>query len=401
MIGRNESMLRKKCLNIVCVSPAPWDFPIWTNRQNIMSRVAQAHNVLYVFHPVLLRSSIKRNLIRKMKPFSMIDRINDKLLIYTPYILPFSDEFMKIHTFNVKASALLLKRQLRRFGFKDYILWFYDPEAVDYLDHLSPKLACYDCVDEYSAMPYYSSPKRKMRLEKLERKLIEKCDLVFATSKNLYDQKIKLNPNTKLVENVGDFEHFNRVDREQLEVPSDFPSVSSPVLGFIGALDNYKVDFELIDYIAERKPDWAIVLIGSKMNVEEKNDLMPARENIYYLGMKRYEHLPNYISMFDVCIIPYRINAYTKNVFPLKFIEFMSTGKPLAMTPLPSIEKYAEFVRVGSSREEFLLAVEDAIRDDSEIMKKKRLDIARNNSWETRKDRLLSNIIGSLKEKIN
>lgn len=378
-------------LNIVCISSVPWDFPIWTNRQHIMARLAKQHKVLYVFHPKLLRSTIKRNIsISNSKLISPKIKINDNLTLYTPFIIPFTDKFSSLQRFNIRISSVLLTKTLKQLGYEEYILWFYDPEAVAYLDYLKPKLSCYDCVDEYSTMPYYASDKRRERLKSLETQLIKRCDLIFTTSQNLYEQKKKLNKKTFLIENVGDFDHFNRVDRELFDTLSDFPEISSPIIGFVGAMDYYKVDFNLIEFIAEKKPNWNIVLIGSKMSSKEKKHIYPTNRNIYYLGRKEYEKLPNYISKFDVCIIPYKINDYTKHVFPIKFFEFMATGKPVITTALPALMKYDESVEIAKSNEEFLTSIEKMIVHKPDKLKDKRINIAKNNTWESRKDKLLS-----------
>jgi hypothetical protein len=381
-------------MNIVCLSPAPWDYPIWTNRQHIMARMAKCHKVIYVFQPVFFKSSIKRNVsLKETKKISMLKKINDNLWTYTPFIIPFSNKSLFIHRINVKISSMFLKKILLLLGFDNYLLWFYDPEGVVYLDYLNPKLTCYDCVDEYSTMPYYNSSKRrKERLNRLENELIKKCDLVFTTAQNLYKQKKRLNPKTYLVENVGDFDHFNEVEREKLHTPTDISKIPSPIIGFVGALDDYKVDHDLLEYIAVKKPNWSIVLIGSKMNSKEKTDTFSKNDNIFYLGRKDYKKLPQYISHFDVCIIPYKINDYTKHVFPIKFFEFLSTGKPVITTALPALKKYSRTARIASSYNEFIQAIEESIHYDSEGLKEKRINLAKNNTWEYRTEKLLSYI---------
>ena len=365
-----------------------------------MKQISYMHNVLYVFHPVFLRSVIKRN-INGLKFFTLHKKVTDSLSTFTPYIIPFSNRFLIFHKYNIIVNSFLLKYLLRRLKINDYILWIYDPEAVAYLDYLEPLLSCYDCVDDYSAMPYYnSSPKRKRRLENLEKQLIERCDLIFATSNNLYEQKRLYNSNTFLVENVGDFDHFNKVETTQFDSdPLDFPNVKSPIIGFVGAIDNYKVDFNLIEYLADKRPDWAIVLIGAKMNPDEKKINFPSNSNIFYLGIKEYEKLPNYIAKFDACIIPYRINKYTECVFPIKFFEFLATGKPIVTTALPALNEFREVANITNTYDEFISALESVLSNDTNDLKQRRINVARNNTWESRKKRLLNHVYETLEAK--
>lgn len=388
-------------LNIVCISPAPWDYPVWTNRQHIMSRLSKNHRVLYVFNPVFLRSCFKRIIsLKKNKIVSMLNEINSNLFVFTPFIIPFINKMPVIRSVNTLIGSFFLKIAFNKLGFNKYIVWFYDPEAVGYLDYLNPQLSCYDCVDEYSTMPDYSTMRKKRRLEQLERELIKRCDLIFTTSMNLYHQKKQLNEKTFLVENVGDFEHFNKVNHGKLKLPQDFPNVSFPVIGFIGAMDHYKVDFDLIEFIADTRPQWHLIMIGSRMNSKDKRAPYPIRNNIYYLGGKEYSNLPDYVAQFNICIIPYKINEYTKNVFPIKFFEFLATGKPVVTTALPALLQYKSIVNISQSYDEFLHAIEKSLYHDSEDQKKERLQIAKNHTWESRKDRLLFHIQKALEEKL-
>jgi len=388
----------KNQLNIVCISPVPWDYPIWTNRQHIMYRIAKHHRVLYVFHPVLLRSSIKRNIsLKNLKIFSLLKTINSNLNTYTPFIIPGRTISPIIDHLNIKLSSFFLKKIIKQLNYEKYILWFYDPEGVAYLENLRPELTCYDCVDKFSTMPDYQTPRKKKRLTILENDLVKKCDLVFTTSENIYQEKIILNSKTFLIENVGDFDHFHKVEKEKTSIPGDFPPVTSPVIGFVGAIDNYKVDFELINYIAEKRPDWNIVLIGSRMSSKGKDINYPVGNNVFYLGGKDYKSLPNYIAQFDVCIIPYRINDYTTGVFPIKFFEFLATGKPVVSTALPSLKEYRKVVEIAETHNQFLDAVEKYLFRDSGDIKAKRLNIARQNTWESRKDKLISRVLDELR----
>ena len=386
-------------MNIVCISPAPWDYPIWTNRQHIMSRVAQDHNVLYVFQPTLLRSCIKRNVLKEGSILTTLVKKHDKLHLYTPFILPLGEQSPSIHSFNIKLASRGVKALLRRLGFDRYILWFYDPEAVGYLDQLDPVLSCYDCVDDFSSMPSYASVARSQHLVKLENDLVRRSSLVFTTSSELLKKKSPLNSNTFLVENVGDFDHFHRAVREDLPVPPELSGVRSPLVAFVGALDDYKVDYDLIQHLARQRPHWTLMLIGSCMGKDD-SAIRSELPNILFLGKKSYSELPGYLAHADVCIIPYRINDYTRHVFPLKLFEYMATGKPIVSTELPSLEQYRSVIGMAGEFDSFVERVEDCLRSDSKDQQMLRISIARQHTWESRKDQLLQHVRALFQERI-
>lgn len=386
-------------MNIVCISPAPWDYPIWTNRQHIMSRVARDHNVLYVFHPTLLRSCIKRNFLKSGSVLTTLVRKHERLHLCTPFVLPCGERFPSLHSLNIRLAARGVKAILRRLGFDRYVLWFYDPEAVGYLDELDPVLSCYDCVDDFSSMPSYASATRGERLLQRENDLVRRSSLVFTTSSELLKKKSPLNSNTFLVENVGDFDHFHQAAREEMPLPSELSGVGSPLIAFVGALDDYKVDYDLIQHLARKRPHWTIMLIGSCMGKDD-SAIRSELPNILFLGKKNYSELPGYLAHSDVCIIPYRINDYTRHVFPLKMFEYMATGKPIVSTELPSLEQYRSVIGMAGDFDGFVERVEDCLRRDSEEQRALRISMARRHTWENRKDQLLQHVQALFQERI-
>jgi len=63
-------------------------------------------------------------------------------------------------------------------------------------------------------------------------------------------------------------------------------------LGFIGALSDYKIDFELIAGIARKHPSWSIILIGVTGEGERRADLVerhdPAKHDARLLAPKDF-----------------------------------------------------------------------------------------------------------------
>ena len=75
-------------------------------------------------------------------------------------------------------------------------------------------------------------------------------------------------------------------------------------------------------------------------------------------------------------------NEYTKHVFPLKFHEYMASGKPIVVSGLPEMEIYRELVQIADSPQSFLLGIEKALFNDTEANKVRRQEEARKNTWD-------------------
>lgn len=382
--------------DIICLSDAPFDYPLWTNKQHVMSRLAKlGHRILYVDPQLGLVGWFKWYRAGRLKfrdLFWWVKRRNKNLLVFSPILFPPRYYIgRKINNFLRLKGILLLAKLLK---FSQPILWIYHPDAVYFTGKIREDLIVYDCVDEYSTFPAYANPIRKQEIIANEKKLLGLADIVFTTSRPLFEVKRQFNPHTHLVQNVGDAEHFGKALLEDTEVPEEMKSLARPIVGFIGALDSYKIDFGLIEFVATNKPDWSVVLIGPVGEGDHTTTVNKLKEmgNVYFLGIKPYRFLPNYIKGFDVCMLPYNINEYTKYCFPLKIYEFLATGKPVVVTDLPSFKDLANVLRIAKDYQQFLEFLSEAISEKDGNSLKKRLEVAEKNSWDQRVRQLLSMI---------
>jgi glycosyltransferase involved in cell wall biosynthesis len=112
--------------------------------------------------------------------------------------------------------------------------------------------------------------------------------------------------------------------------------------------------------------------------------------NVHFMGSRSREELPGYLQGFDVCLLPNRLNRYTRHMFPLKFFEYLSAGKPVVMTPLPSLETFRHLAFVAEADPDaFSLSIERALaepRDDP--ARDRRIDEARQHDWNLQAERL-------------
>ena len=126
--------------------------------------------------------------------------------------------------------------------------------------------------------------------------------------------KKELNPNVKLVPNVGDYDRFNPGKLSKLDIPADIAEIPKPIIGSVGAIDNYKVNLDLVYDVAKNNSQWSFVFIGPVKLADETTDISRLKElvNVYFLGLNNYKVVPSYVKAFDLCMIPYRENNYNK-----------------------------------------------------------------------------------------
>ena len=262
---------------------------------------------------------------------------------------------------------------------------------------LPHSLLVYDCVDAYAAFPEFRGAEPWIRAR--ERALCAAADLVFCTSAPLHEAKSSLAPGrTHLVPNVGDAAHFEAAMSPATIVPPDLARLPRPIVGFVGAVSDYKLDVGWLAHLARVRPAWSLVLIGPHGVADPSTDLSALRvlPNVHLLGHRPYGTLPAYLKGFDVAVIPYRRNEATRAVFPIKFFELLASGRPVVISELPSLAEHYAAVRVAADADGFVRACDAALSTDDAEGRARRLALARANTWDVRVARLWAHVERSL-----
>ena len=225
------------------------------------------------------------------------------------------------------------------------------------------------------------------RVKEEEEAIAKRADAISTTAQILYDKFIKLNNNTVLNPNAADVSKFLE---QTTEDPADIKEIPHPRIGTVGALDDYKIDSNLLLSVAKEKKDWHFVLVGPEDYATKKDanggiGELKSLPNVHFLGSKKSDEVPAYVNSFDVTMIPYRKSRYNDASFPLKFWEFMASGKPVIASGLPELEKYKGLVNLANDSVEFIKGVEEGLKDSSE-KREARIAEARLHDWKTRVD---------------
>ena len=173
-------------------------------------------------------------------------------------------------------------------------------------------------------------------LLELEQELIDRADVVFTGGSSLYEAKKDRHDNVHCFPSSVDRAHFAKARARQFE-PADQEDLPQPRLGFYGVIDE-RFDTELLDKVAEMRPDWSFVMVGPVVKISE--DDLPKRPNIHYLGGKTYDELPAYLSGWDVALMPFAMNESTQFISPTKTPEYLAGGKPVVSTPIKDVVRH-------------------------------------------------------------
>jgi glycosyltransferase involved in cell wall biosynthesis len=377
--------------DVVILSTADWDNPFWTNKQHVAVELARrGFRVFYVDslglrRPSASKQDLKRIIGRLFKAARPPREVLPHLWVWSPVVIPFQGNAVarRINRAWLSAGLSFWMRMLR---LDRGILWTYNPMTCNLFPLDDFGRLVYHCVDEVKAQP--GMPVRE--IERAETELIKRADICYVTSDDLLMSRRQLNPNTYFFPNVADFSHFSTALDPATQLPSDLDSIPRPIIGFIGAISAYKIDFALLKYIAEQHPDWSVVLIGKAGEGEPGTDIksLLAIKNLHFIGPRKYADLPRYLKAFSVAILPSVLNEYTRGMFPMKFFEYLGAGIPVVATDLHALQAYAEYVYLAKDAASFVAGVDAALRGQCASLQS-RLEIAREQTYERRTGKML------------
>lgn len=389
--------------NIICISWIEWDFVPVVMHQ-MMRRLAKNNRVLYVVPPVAYSNLIIRPSMWKKHCQSTrmwlrgVYKDSENLYVYypPPLILQFGHSIF-VDKANQELVAFSVRKVAGTLAFDSPILWVYHPYVFNPRGKFNEKVICYDCNDDVGFFYCQHFDKRK-RLSELEKGLTERADVVFTTSTNLFNLRKDQNPNTHYLPSGLDFELFNAACSPALKVAQELSALTGPVIGFIGGMENTKMNWQWIKQAADAKPLWNFIFIGPCF--EPPPSYVSAQKNIMFLGSKPQKELSAYLKAFNVCLIPYKGEDFLNACQPTKAFEYLAAGKPVVASQIPELEAQRYGVYLSRDFEEFIRNIELALEDGKKAGEiASYVESARGHTWDERVEKASSLIESAIDKK--
>jgi glycosyltransferase involved in cell wall biosynthesis len=317
-------------------------------RHQILSRLAMYFHVAWV-EPA--REWRDLWFSRKLETHLAIhDQGSPGFSLYTPpRWLPALYKPSFVASFTARQRLLQVQRLLRRRGCEKTVLYLWRPDFGYAIDALTHELSCYHIDDEYT----FSTTEQP--LGNTEAKLISRVDQVIIHSPALLEKKGHLNRQTLFLPNGVDYRAYATPASE----PIDLRGIRRPRIGYVGMIKE-QLNLQLMVELAKRHRDWSFVFVGPLGFFQHDRALVDSLTNMpnaYFLGRKPVAELPAYVQHMDTCILCYKVDDYTKFIYPLKLHEYLASGRPVVGAPINTLLQFGHVVLLASTIDEWSTAL--------------------------------------------
>ena len=116
---------------------------------------------------------------------------------------------------------------------------------------------------------------------------LEACagaDIALVTSTNLFELKAPYAKQIHTFFNAADFEVFEQVRTKTYPKPLELQGIQGKVVGFVGNLDELRIDYPLLKKCALAHPDKTFLMVGPLNNTEYKTLGLDALPNMIFVA---------------------------------------------------------------------------------------------------------------------
>ncbi len=369
------------------------DNPYSSISLSMAKELAKTQRVFYVQHPYswkdivaglfagdkALRARLPHLLTGRVRYEGLASIPNNFTAVQPPPTLPVNwlspgRLYNFLQRFNNDIVLRAIRKTLRDHGVRRYIyINCYDPFFAGVLpDDMGAALCIYHCIDDITQNPYTAR-----HGEDLENEAIRRAGVTFVTSSHLKKLKTPCSDRIVAYYNAADVAHFQKVILEKYPRPKELEGRNGKVIGFIGNLDELRIDYPLLKKTAQAHPDKTLLLVGPLNSEEPQTIGLDRLPNVIFTGSRKPEDLPPLLQHMDCVLIPFRCNILTKSIYPLKINEYLAAGKPVVSTAFSDdIRGFSGCIYLAENQEEFIGLIDEAMAENDPALVQRRLEMA-------------------------
>jgi glycosyltransferase involved in cell wall biosynthesis len=313
---------------VIIYSDAPFDYPLWTNRQQMAVEIANAGcTVCYVEPPRLRPGDSSVVSIARMRGDAALPALETLRVLTTQVPIPFrylARLRRRLAVWQARSARSLVSEH------SCAIVWGYSPYTAHFASALGLPFV-YDIVDDYPQQRHY----RDRTSRRAHEQSIRQADLVLATNEALARSAEAVGARRAVaLGNGADVELFAAARKKAAG-----SECGRPLAIYWGALTDTKLDLHLLNDVSSQLPHWDFVMIGRPEEAAEQ--AASQIHNMTIIGPLPPPELAEVVASATACFAPYRSNSYTTSISPLKVPEAISAGVDVVITEAPRLEGLA------------------------------------------------------------
>ena len=246
------------------------------------------------------------------------------------------------------------------------------PYISDLIGELPVDRWVYYCVDDWSCWPEMDAKP----LRDMESELIEKCDAIICVSRALQSRIAQQTGRTSMLLQHGFDEQFLRRPRSK-RLLKQYPGRKILYWGLI----DQRLDAQIVTACAKAFPNDSFIFVGPSANPSKE---LFAPNNVYAHGIVEYKQLPMLAMESDVLIMPYADTEVTRQIQPLKTLEYLAVEKPIIARNLPSTSEWSDCLDVADTPEEFVTLLKQRLAKGSTSAQRRARKRVEEHSWENK-----------------
>ena len=359
-----------------------WDIEIGSTIKNTAIEISRQNRVFYINTPPGILQWMRKG-GRPNKPDAV--SVNDNLhIIYCriPALpagnMPFRWLFNLMNYCNNYTIARTIKKTIKKYKIQNYThIIDTDIFRSRYLKQLlRPDISIYYRRDYVIGVDYW-----KKYGVSCEQAIVAQSDIVLTNSDYFTEELKPMNGNIHTNNTGVDLELYDaRIEHER---PADMAGISSPVIGYTGAIIQSRIDGELLYAVIQQLAEYNFVFVGPE-DEHFKGHALHQLKNAFFVGRKDVDMLPHYIRYFDVCINPQYVNPITEGNYPLKIDEYLAMGKPVVATGTHTMrDVFGRHTHLANDTESWIKALRVAVGETHDTaLSQERIRFAHTHSWE-------------------
>ncbi|UJF23371.1 glycosyltransferase [Shewanella sp. OMA3-2] len=307
-----------------------------------------------------------KRITRKFKSlFKGCVKFDSNFFVATPFAVPGKFGYL----LTAWIVPLMIKKWSRSIGIRNPLFWVATPMAYQWFNIFQHSPVVYQRTDFYEHFPEVDFHKIKSfdKGMKTKANIILYCSHYILNEAKGTDYEYKCH----FIDHGVDFKLFKKAGdaSDKIEILTNLSKVSSPIAGFIGALEADVVNSQLITQAAKDNPEITFILVGKSTFNEDVFKL----DNIILVGQVDYLEVPKYMAFCDLLLMPWNDNEWIKACNPIKLKEYLAIGKPIVTTYFPELDYYDGLVNIASDKHDFSTLVKNIVNKPVDLNEIKRM----------------------------